>query len=224
MTSSGALSPEREAGTAPRSPVRDWLRMSVGLAAIGFSVLYLGSDVLEVGQGHFSRFRLALTYAGEAVIPLFVLGLYAVQRPRVGRLGLFGAAAYAYSYVFFTSTVVYALVARIPDYAGVTSAFGGWMVVHGVIMVVGGVTFGVAVARARVFPEWTGICLAVGRRARCGRVGAAYRRPGDRRGLSRGRLRRHGSGPDPGFLACAPPSLTDRAAPPPARSPRAGGW
>ncbi|MEO9140043.1 MAG: hypothetical protein ABI345_13370 [Jatrophihabitans sp.] len=162
MTSSRALAPDREDGAASRSPARDWLNVSVGLAAIGFSVLYLSSDVLEVAQGHFSTFRLALTYAGEAAIPLFVLGLYAVQRPRVGRLGLFGAAAYAYSYVFFTSTVVYALVARIPDYAGVTSAFGGWMVVHGVIMLVGGVAFGVAVVRARVLPAWTGICLAVG--------------------------------------------------------------
>ena len=67
--------------------------MSIGLAAIGFSTVYLASDVLEVGQGHFSIVRLALTYAGEAAIPLFVLGLYALQRPRIGRLGLFGAAA-----------------------------------------------------------------------------------------------------------------------------------
>jgi hypothetical protein len=47
--------------------------------------------------------------------PLFVIGLYAVQRPRIGRLGLFGAMAYAYSYVFFTSTVVYALIAGTPN-------------------------------------------------------------------------------------------------------------
>jgi hypothetical protein len=52
----------------------------------------------QVAQGGFSTFRLALTYAGEAAIPLFVIGLYAVQRPRIGRLGLAGAVAYAYSY------------------------------------------------------------------------------------------------------------------------------
>lgn len=136
--------------------------MFIGLAAIGFSVVYLASDVLEVGQGHFSVVRLALTYAGEAAIPLFVLGLYALQRPRIGRLGLFGAAAYAYSYVFFTSTVVYALAADTRDYQGVTKAFGAWMVVHGLIMLIGGVAFGIAVVRARVFPRWTGVCLAVG--------------------------------------------------------------
>ncbi|MCU1618164.1 MAG: conserved rane protein of unknown function [Modestobacter sp.] len=132
------------------------------MVAIVFSVLYLASDILEVGQGHFSVVRLTLTYAGEAAIPLFVLGLYTGQRPRIGRLGLFGAAAYAYSYVFFTSTVVYALVAHTPDYQGVTTAFGSWMVVHGLIMLIGGVAFGIAVVRARVFPTWTGGCLAVG--------------------------------------------------------------
>jgi hypothetical protein len=139
-----------------------WLAMPVGLLAIGFSVIYLASDILEAGQGHFSTVRLALTYSSEAAIPLFVLGLYAGQRPRIGRLGLFGAAAYAYSYVFFASTVVYALIAHTPDYRGVTTVFGSWMVIHGLIMLIGGIAFGVAVVRARVFPRWTGGCLVVG--------------------------------------------------------------
>jgi hypothetical protein len=151
--------PRREIGaTTPPT----WLAVSIGLAAIGFSVVYLASDVLEVAQGHFSIARPALTYAGEAAIPLFVLGLYALQRPRIGRLGLFGAAAYAYSYVFFTSTVIYALAANTRDYQSVTKAFGAWMVIHGLIMLIGGVAFGIAVVRARVFPRWTGVCLAVG--------------------------------------------------------------
>jgi hypothetical protein len=138
------------------------LAKSVGVAAIAFSVVYLASDIVEIGQGGFSTFRLALTYAGEAAIPLFVLGLYAVQRPHIDRRGLFGAAAYAYSYVFFTSTVVYALVTHTADYQGVTKAFGAWMIVHGLIMLIGGVAFGLAVVRARVLPRWTGLCLAVG--------------------------------------------------------------
>jgi hypothetical protein len=139
-----------------------WLAMTVGVTTIVFTVAYLASDIIEVGQGHFSTLRLALTYAGEAAIPLFVLGLYALQRPHIGRLGLFGAAAYAYAYVFFTSTVDYALVTHTRDYQGVTRAFGPWMVIHGLIMVIGGVCFGLAVVRARVLPRWSGICLAAG--------------------------------------------------------------
>jgi len=147
---------------AGRRATRVPLSLVVGLAAIGFSAVYLLSDLIEVAQGDFSTFRLSLTYVGEAAIPLFVLGLYAVQRPRIGRLGLFGATAYAYAYVFFTSTAVYALVAGTLDYTALVKVFGAWMTLHGVIMLVGGLAFGLAVVRAQVLPRWTGICLMVG--------------------------------------------------------------
>ena len=74
------------------------VRLLTGLAAAGFSALYFVADLIEVAQGGFSTVRLVLTYLAEAAIPLFVLGLYAVQRPRIGRLGLAGAVAYAYSW------------------------------------------------------------------------------------------------------------------------------
>lgn len=134
----------------------------VGLAAVAFTAVYLISDLMEVAQGDFSILRLSLTYVGEAAIPLFVIGLYAVQRPRIGRLGLFGATAFSYSYVFFTGTVRYALFARTPNYHALTKVFGAWMTVHGVIMLIGGLAFGLAVVRATVFPRWTGACLMVG--------------------------------------------------------------
>jgi hypothetical protein len=148
--------------TSRRPDTRIDLPLIVGLAAIIFPALYLISDLVEVAQGGFSTFRLSLTYAGEAAIPLFVLGLYAVQRPRIGRLGLAGAVAYAYSYVFFTSTVVYALIAGTPNYQDMTKVFGAWMTVHGLIMLAGGLAFGLAVARAGVLPRWTGIVLMAG--------------------------------------------------------------
>jgi hypothetical protein len=124
--------------------------------------VYFISELIEVGQGGFSTFRLFLTYVGEAAIPLFVIGLYAVQRPRIGRLGLAGAIAYAYSFVFFTSTVVYALIAGTPNYKALTKVFGAWMTVHGLILLVGGLAFGLAVVRAGVLPRWTGVCLMAG--------------------------------------------------------------
>lgn len=138
------------------------LRPLVGVAAVLFSAVYLLSDVLEVAQGDFSTLRLSLTYAGEAAIPPFVLGLYAVQRPHIGALGLFGAIAFAYSYVFFTATVVYALVAGTRNYHDLSNVFGTWMVVHGAVMLFGGLAFGLAVIRARVLPRWTGGCLMLG--------------------------------------------------------------
>jgi hypothetical protein len=145
-----------------RRQTRIDLPLLVGLAAVAFTAVYFISDLIEVAQGGFSTFRLALTYAGEAAIPLFVIGLYAVQRPRIGRLGFVGAIAYAYSYVFFTSTVIYALISGIPNYKALTKVFGAWMTVHGLILLLGGLAFGLAVARAGVLPRWTGVCLMAG--------------------------------------------------------------
>ena len=45
-----------------------------------------------------------------------MVGLYVVQQPLIGRLGRISALAYAYSYVFFTGTVVYALIHATRDY------------------------------------------------------------------------------------------------------------
>lgn len=133
----------------------------IGLAAIIFPIVYFVADLMEVAQGNFSNARLVFAYIGESAIPLFVLGLYAVQRPRIGRLG-YGAFAYAYSFVFFTSTVVYALTAGTKNWTAVTHVFGGWFTVHGVIMIVGGIAFGLGVIRAATLPRWTGLCLMVG--------------------------------------------------------------
>jgi hypothetical protein len=85
-------------GTGPPA-ARTPFTLAVGLAAVVFSALYFASDVLELAQGGFSTTQLVLTYVGEAAIPLFVIGLCAVQRPHIGRLGLLGAVGYAYTFV-----------------------------------------------------------------------------------------------------------------------------
>jgi hypothetical protein len=144
-----------------QSPRADLARL-VAPAAVGFSALYVIADLIEVAQGDFSTLRLALTYVAEAAIPFFVIGLYALQRPRIGRLGLFGAVVYAYSYIFFTATVVYALAAGTPTWNALGKVFGAWMTVHGLVMVVGGLSFGLAIVKAGVLPRWTGVCLMVG--------------------------------------------------------------
>lgn len=82
------------------------LSVSVGLAALIFSVLYFASDLLELVQGGFSAGQLVLTYVAVAAIPIFVIGLYAVQLPRIGWLGLVGAVGYAYDFIYFTGTVL----------------------------------------------------------------------------------------------------------------------
>ena len=103
-----------------------------------------------------------MTYAAEAAIPLFVLGLYAAQRPQIGRLGLASAVLYAYTFVYFTSTVVYALVEPTTDWQALERRLGIWITIHSALMIVAGIGFGIAVIRARVLPWWTGAILIAG--------------------------------------------------------------
>jgi hypothetical protein len=67
------------------------LAMLAGAAAVVFPLGVFASELVEVGPGNFATGRLALAYLGEAGIVFSVLGLYAVQRPRIGRLGLSGS-------------------------------------------------------------------------------------------------------------------------------------
>jgi len=134
----------------------------LGLLAVGGSVLYFVSDVIEAIQGGFSEGQLWLTLIAEAAIPIFVLGLAAAQRPRLGRLGDLSALGYAYSFVVFTGTVVYALVNGTKDYDTLTDQLGVLMTVHGAVMVVAGLGFGYAVLRARTLPAWTALALMAG--------------------------------------------------------------
>jgi hypothetical protein len=136
--------------------------MLAGMAAVMFPLVYFASELVEVAQGGFTTARLALTYLGEAGIVFAVLGLYPVQRPRIGRLGLYGALAYAYSFAFFASTVIYALAAGSKTWTAVTSVFGGCLTLHGAIMVAGGLAFGLAVIKTAAPPRWTAACLMAG--------------------------------------------------------------
>jgi deazaflavin-dependent oxidoreductase (nitroreductase family) len=80
----------------------------------------------------------------------------------MGRLGRFSAFAYAYSYVFFTGSVIFALLDRTSDYGALSHALAPWMIIHGAIMLLAGVGFGVAAFRAGVVPRWTGGALMAG--------------------------------------------------------------
>jgi hypothetical protein len=134
----------------------------VGAAAVLASLLYFASDAIEAIQGGFSTGQLWLTFVAEAAVPIFVIGLAIESRPRLGRVGEIAAVAYAYSFIFFTGTVVDALVNDIEDYEALTHRLGTAMTVHGGLMVIAGLAFGYAVIRAQAFPVWTATALMVG--------------------------------------------------------------
>ena len=135
----------------------------IGYMAVVSSVLYFCSDVVEVVQGRFSTGQLWLTLIAEATIPIFVIGFAVIraQRP-LGWVGDLSVIVYAYAFLYFTGTVVYALTNGTRDYEVLTDQLGLTMTAHGVMMVVAGVGFGCSVIRARLFPTWTAIALMVG--------------------------------------------------------------
>jgi hypothetical protein len=138
------------------------LRPAVGAMALGFSVAYIVSDLIEALQGGFSTGQLWLTLIAEAAIPVFVLGLWLVQKPRIDRLGGWAAGAYALAYVFFTWTVAYALYHGVPDYETLSDELGIWMFLGGAVMVLAGLAFGWATIRAAVLPRWSALALMAG--------------------------------------------------------------
>ncbi|MEA2476523.1 MAG: hypothetical protein QOF16_409 [Actinomycetota bacterium] len=145
-----------------RRKTPDRMPLLVGLAVVVFSAIYFLSDLIELAQGGFSTAQLALTLGAEAAIPIFVVGLYVLQRPQMGRLGLAGTIGYAYSFVFFTGTVVLALATGTKNWDALVGQMGVWMTIHGVVMVLAGTALGLAVVRARVLPRWTGVTLIAG--------------------------------------------------------------
>jgi hypothetical protein len=106
--------------------------------------------------------QLWLTLIAEAAIPIFVVALAAAQWPRLGRLGVLAAMGYAYSYVVFSGTVVYALTNRTKTYETLTHQLGLVMTAHGGLMVIAGLGFGYAVLHARTLPAGTALTLMTG--------------------------------------------------------------
>jgi hypothetical protein len=122
----------------------------VAITAIVAPGLHLVSDALEWAGGGFSRPQLVINYLGFIPMPFLMLGLYAVQRPRVGWDGLVGSLLYGAAFVYFTHTTLVALEESIPNYETLWERLGWVYTLNGVLMVVGGVLFGVAALRARV--------------------------------------------------------------------------
>jgi hypothetical protein len=127
----------------------------VAWGAVLAPVLHTLTDVLEWAQGGFSPAQLWLNYIAFLPLPAVLIGLYAVQRPRISLWGLLGALLYGFAFIYFAHTTLAALDTRLTNYEQLWDRLGGLYTAHGALMVVGGFAFGVATARARVFPAWT---------------------------------------------------------------------
>ena len=136
---------------------------TIGLIAVVSSAVYFLSDVVEVVQGRFFTWQLWLTLIAEATVPVFVIGFALTRGHRpLGWVGDLSAIVYAYAFLYFTGTVMYALSNGTRDYEVLTHQLGLIMTAHGAAMVIAGVGFGCSVIHARLFPTWTAVALMVG--------------------------------------------------------------
>jgi hypothetical protein len=113
--------------------------------------------------GGFTTIQLWLTLASKAALPALSLASTRCNARRSGRLGRYGAAAYAVAYLYFTDTVIYALAHGMPDFTALNQALSPAMSVFGAVMVAAGIAFGAATYYARVLPGWTGPASPWGR-------------------------------------------------------------
>lgn len=133
-------------------------RFALKLTMVGALVaptLHSITDLMEWLNGGFSPLQLWLNYVAFLPLPALLLGLYAVQRPRIPSYGLLGAIGYGVSFIYFTHTTLLALETSVPDYERLWQAIGATYTAHGVLMIASGVMFGTATIRAAVFPRWT---------------------------------------------------------------------
>lgn len=138
------------------------LRRLVGLTAVLAPAMHVLSDLLEAPGGGFSAWQLWINYVSFMVLPFLMVGLHAAQSARGGWLSLVGALLYGSSFVYFAGTTMYALVRKIPDYEALLAELGLIYWIHGTLMVLGGLLFGLAILRAGIFPRWTGVLLVIG--------------------------------------------------------------
>jgi hypothetical protein len=120
--------------------------------------------------------RWGYVYTGFiALLVLFLWGLTGLYLRQLDRLGALGFAGYVLGFIgnaFFIAAgafSAYAVPALTRDAAALVAdqgpllagALGSFFMVTGLAFAVGYVLFGIASARAGVFPAWQAICLAV---------------------------------------------------------------
>jgi hypothetical protein len=148
---------------APASvpPLARLHRRVTGLATVAAAATYLATDAVEL-VFDFSAAQLWVTFLAFAVFPAAMIGLHALQAGRGGWPSLLGALLYGYAYVYFAATALLAWSHGSEDYAVLVRDLGAIYAAFGVVMVAGGMLFGIAAWRAAVFPRWAAGVLVAG--------------------------------------------------------------
>ena len=138
------------------------LKGLIGSCAIIAPALHTATDVAEWFMGGYSPSLLWVNYLSFLIMPFLLIGLYAVQLPRIGALGLLGAVLYGTSFIYFSHTTLYALIEAVPDYESLWQRLGTMYTVNGAVMIAGGAAFGIGTYRAGQFASWTSLVFTAG--------------------------------------------------------------
>ena len=138
------------------------LYLLIGIGAIVGPGLHTLTDIAEWLAGGFSEPQLWANYVAFLILPFVMIGLYSIQRPNIHAWGLAGALLYGASFIYFSHTTLYALTEQVADYALLWERLGITYTLHGVIMILGGIAFGVATFRAGVLPAWAAAMFLAG--------------------------------------------------------------
>lgn len=129
----------------------------VGLVALAGAALYTASEFIEIAGGGISDASMAPLIAGAALLSVGIWGLHAVQAPRGGWPSLAGAALI--SAAFAVEAVVDTIGWGASDVAEIGARTGPLLTIFGVLLFLGGATFGVSVLRAGVYWRLAGAAL-----------------------------------------------------------------
>ncbi len=134
------------------------LIISIAVLTIVAPTLHLASDIAELLSSGYSNVQLITNYAAFLSMPFVMIGLAAIQWPRIGMIGLALAVIYAMVFIYFAHTTLFALQESIPDYATLWSRLGPAYTIHGGLMIVSGLGFAVASIRTGILST-VGLCL-----------------------------------------------------------------
>jgi len=132
------------------------------ISAIAASVVYTVTDIWELYLGGYSQLLLVSNYVAFVVLAFSMFGLFAAQRPYIKGIGFLGTVLFAWSFIYFSHTSLYAIENQIRDYETLWQQLGLVYTLHGVMMVIGGLMFGVATYQLAIFPKWASGCFLVG--------------------------------------------------------------
>lgn len=133
---------------------RNSLNQAIASLTVTAFGLYILSDLMEIFYGELLPSQLILTYIVMALIPFSMMGLYSINFKSGGIPLLVGAGLIATSFIYFSGTAVYAYVERISNYDILVRKLGWTYILHGILLVAGGLVFSLISFFKKLYPTW----------------------------------------------------------------------